>query len=126
MVDLSQLHRQLTQMRAISKQVGTDLAKVEHSVDELQTKLRPVTEMNQTVGLCKVNITTSHDKIKATCEALQMAQEATKQMGLKDLIVEKPAVYAHWMKVGQQVLDQKNLTGYLHQDTVVGELKLAL
>jgi hypothetical protein len=87
-------------LRQVSKQLNTDLDKVDTNIIDLQTRLKPVTQMNETVGLCKRNITESFEKIKGTCDALVQAEEASKALRRKDIINREPALFAHWMKIG--------------------------
>lgn len=113
-------------MRQVSKQLNTDLDKVDSNINQLQTRLKPVTQMNETVGLCKRNITESFDKIKGTCDALAQAEEASKALRKKDIISREPALFAHWMKTGQQILDTRALDGYKDRDLAIGDLRSAL
>lgn len=44
-------------MRMLSRDLTDDLHKVDTNISDLQQRLKPVTQMNETVGLCKTNIT---------------------------------------------------------------------
>ena len=113
-------------MRSLSSGLTDDLDRVNRNIGDLETRLKPVTQMNETVGLCKSNITGALDKINTTVEALQQDEEAIKLMRRKDLLKNKPALYAHWMKIAQQILDSKALEGYIHKKKVNKDLQQAL
>ena len=70
MVDLNQLKRQLENIKSVSAELTNILSNVDTTIVELQDRLKPVTEMNNTVGLCKTNINAAITKLKLTCETL--------------------------------------------------------
>ena len=67
-------------MKSISNQLNQDLNKVDTNLNDLQSRLKPVTLMNETVGLCKTNISEAHKRIKGTCDALTQAEDAIQAM----------------------------------------------
>jgi len=126
MVDLPQLSRQLEQLQSLSKQFKADLTKVDLTITNLSQRLKPVQAMNETVGLCRQNITEAHRSLKETCDALNLADQAVTAIGTKDIAAREPQMLAHWMQTAQRILDEKVLSGYVQETQVNTSLNKAL
>ena len=87
-------------MRSVSKQLNEDLDKVDKNLVDLQTRLVPVTKMNETVGMCKNNIEDVLTKIRGTFDALTTAEKATAGLKSKDMISKNTAQFALWIEKG--------------------------
>ena len=57
-------------MRMLSRELNYDINKVETTLVDLQIKLKPVTLMNDTVGLCKSNINQAVAKMQGTVKII--------------------------------------------------------
>ena len=122
MVDLSQLQRQLSSLQQVSKELHKDLDKVGKVVQDLEEKLQPVIAMNQTVGLCKSNLTQSVELIKVTVDALTQSEECIKVLKRKETLNNEPALFAHSLKTASQILQSNKLDHYMLKSEVVAQL----
>jgi len=89
-------------------------------------KLKPVTLMNDTVGLCKSNINQAVTKLQNTCQLISQAEEVLKQLRRKEMINLEYEMYAHHMDTAHNLISKESLKGYKNSSTLTKELETAL
>lgn len=80
---------------------------------DLEEKLQPVITMNQTVGLCKTNLTQSVGMIQTTVDTLTQSEECIRILKRKESLENEPALFAHQLKTAAQILQSNKLDHYL-------------
>ena len=89
-------------------------------------KLKPVTLMNDTVGLCKSNINQAVTKLQNTCQLISQAEEVLKQLRRKEMINLEYEMYAHHMDTARNLISKESLKGYKNSSMLTKELETAL
>lgn len=96
-------------MRLLSKELNQDINKVETTLVDLQVKLKPVTLMNDTVGLCKSNINQAVSKMQNTVKQISLAEETLKALRRKEMINQEYELYSHHMNTAHTFLTNGSL-----------------
>lgn len=70
-------------------------------MSQLEQRLKPISELNETIGLYKKNLNLTYDKINQTCTELVQAEEANKKLQTAESL--EPSILAHWMSIALQL-----------------------